>query len=387
MRAAAARLAILIAAVCVALLLCEGAVRLFVPQPLLRDPDAFEPDPVRIARLRPGFHDVVVTTEFRSTWTINADGHRGPRAGERGPAAYRIAALGDSFTFGYGVEEEQAWPRRLEAMLNEGRSPGRRVEVLNLGIGGYGTWQEAALLDEICARWKPDLALVAFYIGNDPQDNTRTAPAGETGARQEGEGTPAGAAPIEGARASLPSRAERLKRWLGGRSQLYNLVATRADDLLVRTGARRLVYPFEMDILRPGATPEVARAWEDTRRALARLADVARRHDVRLVLLLVPMKHQVSDAVWRRLLQYYGGLSEGDGAGSFDRERPQRMLAGIATGEGIELLDLLPALREDARAAGDGSVLYWPRDQHWTARGHEAAARAIRSVIRRPPSP
>ena len=105
--------ALVLVSLLVALALGELMVRLIAPQPLLHDPDAFVADPRLLARLRPGFRDTVVTTEFSSTWSINADGHRGPRAGERGSPRLRIAALGDSFTFGYGVEEDEAWPRRL----------------------------------------------------------------------------------------------------------------------------------------------------------------------------------------------------------------------------------------------------------------------------------
>ena len=55
---------------------------------------------------------------------------------ERRAGTVRIAALGDSVTFGYGVALEESFPKVLERILNETR-PGH--EVLNFGVGGYNT--------------------------------------------------------------------------------------------------------------------------------------------------------------------------------------------------------------------------------------------------------
>src|SRR5438045_1580099 len=78
--------------------------------------------------------------------TINAQGLRAdqpvgpPAAGET-----RLLCLGDSFTFGYGVAADQAWPYLLNS--NES-APSDRVESLNAGVSGYGPNNEAAWLQE-----------------------------------------------------------------------------------------------------------------------------------------------------------------------------------------------------------------------------------------------
>jgi len=350
------------------LLLAETAVRLFLPQPLLHDPDAFVTDPVLGARLKPGFSDRVTTTEFSSTWRINADGYRGPVAGERGRPAFRILALGDSFTFGYGVEESESWPRLLEEDLDGGAGPAGRTEVVNLGVGGYGTNQEQLYLERVAGSLSPDLALVAFYVGNDPEDNLRAAPA-----KGSGVGSPPAAA------APAPSRVERLKRWMGGRSQLYNLVSVRADELLVRLGLRQLVYPFEMELLVSPPPSRVSEAWEATGEALSRLGAWARERGLALVVLVLPMKHQVSDTVWGRVRDHYARLAGGEAV--FDRERPQRVMKEACERAGLRCVDLLAGLRA-AQNENEGD-LYWPRDQHFNARGHAAAARLIADTLRR----
>jgi len=345
------------------LLVAEAALRLFAPQPLLHDPDAFLPDPILGARLRPGFQDLVITTEFRSTWSINEDGHRGPRAGDRGAFPTRILTLGDSFTFGYGVEEEQAWPRRLESLLSAGGAP--RAEVLNLGVGGYGTWEAIRYLDREASRLRPDLVLLAFYVGNDPHDNRRWYPSVPT-------------FPVGDPAIGTGDRVESVKRWLGSRLHLYSLVSTRADELLVRAGLRRLVYPFEVDLLRSPPPEGVNAAWEATGAAFRELAHLVQRHGFRLRIVVVPMKHQVDDEFWERLTSRYASLAGAREVRALDRDRPQRIVEDLMMKEGLEWIDLLEGLRKASRSDPILPVrLYWPRDQHWTPEGHEAAARLI----------
>ncbi|MEW6407099.1 MAG: hypothetical protein AB1465_00210 [Patescibacteria group bacterium] len=51
----------------------------------------------------------------------------------------KIIALGDSFTFGYGVNNDETWPFYLEKQL---RAKDRKVQVINMGCTAYGLDQE-----------------------------------------------------------------------------------------------------------------------------------------------------------------------------------------------------------------------------------------------------
>ncbi len=107
--------------------------------------------------------------EERWTYTTNAAGLRGAVPGARGEGARRVLALGDSYTFGWAVDDEQAYPFVLEQLLNEpdaeGRPP-RAVEVINAGTPGYNTHQQAAFLDEIWDEMRPDLVVLGFVMND-----------------------------------------------------------------------------------------------------------------------------------------------------------------------------------------------------------------------------
>ncbi len=85
----------------------------------------------------------------------------------------RILALGDSDTFGMGVEMDQSFPKILENLLqgthHRGGKETFRYEVINMGVYGYNTRQEVSLLEEKGIQLHPDLVIITFgendYLG------------------------------------------------------------------------------------------------------------------------------------------------------------------------------------------------------------------------------
>jgi len=102
--------------------------------------------------------------EFKYTANINKLGLREREIGPKQPGVFRICALGDSYTYGWGVEAEETWLRKLEAKLN---AEGLKVETINLGKPGSGPPFYAELAEKALPYLEPDLVLVAVLMGND----------------------------------------------------------------------------------------------------------------------------------------------------------------------------------------------------------------------------
>lgn len=82
------------------------------------------------------------------------------------PGVYRLAILGDSFAFGWGVPQEKSFAQRIEDKLNAAAERGINYEILNFGVPGYSTFQEVALFKERGLQFEPNAVLV-FLIHND----------------------------------------------------------------------------------------------------------------------------------------------------------------------------------------------------------------------------
>lgn len=100
--------------------------------------------------------------------TYNERGLRDRPILPKGDDEYRILALGDSVTFGTGVDQDKTFAARLESIL-----PGRLhrpVRVINSGVGGYNTVQEVTYFKRDGLSLQPDLVLLT-YVQNDIEVN------------------------------------------------------------------------------------------------------------------------------------------------------------------------------------------------------------------------
>lgn len=104
--------------------------------------------------------------------TINSKGLRDKEYGyEKKSDTNRILVLGDSFSWGYGVSNEEIFTEVLERTLAKCTSP---VEVINSGVSGWGTDQEYLFLISEGYRYSPDLIVLALYLANDLENNSKS---------------------------------------------------------------------------------------------------------------------------------------------------------------------------------------------------------------------
>ncbi len=86
------------------------------------------------------------------------------------PGTRRIVVIGDSFSEAVQVNLEETYFRRLEALLN--RSGPDRWEIINLGVGDFGTAQEWLALQNFGYQFDPDFVLLEIYPLNDICNNS-----------------------------------------------------------------------------------------------------------------------------------------------------------------------------------------------------------------------
>ncbi len=93
--------------------------------------------------------------------STNGFGYRGPIWQVEKPAdTLRIVCLGDSITFGYGAADDETYPARLRDHLRSKiEAP---IEVLNLGVPGYSSYQGIRMMEHEVAALNPDILIVGF---------------------------------------------------------------------------------------------------------------------------------------------------------------------------------------------------------------------------------
>ena len=171
-------------------------------------------------------------------------------AGTKAPNSQRILVLGDSLTFGWGVDVDHTYPKILERLLNEESGGATTYEVINAGVGNYNTVQEVAYFEERGIRYRPDEVILGFYI-----NDAEPVPAPQDG-------------------------------WLARHSYLYVLASSGTDAFVRRLGGKADYESYYRNLY-----SEENAGWRASRQALRRLIDVCQREGIRLRVVLLPELH------------------------------------------------------------------------------------------------
>lgn len=316
----------------------------------------------RLHAPRPGspwLYDLVPGATARSAvgdieYNIGTHGFRDhDRAREKPPGVFRVAILGDSVAFGYGVSRADGFVGRLETELREvaAETPGvDRVEVLNFAVSGFNPYNEAELFRGVVRDFEPDLTLVQFCVNdlNDPRHHF-----GASTVQRLGE-LPALAFPDAASARDVPWKVSPAAAACD-RSNLCRLLLGGAlGPARTPEGDDEFQAAFEIR-----AGPEFRAEWAWLR---SRYADIA------------AAAHDVDSAFG--VLAFPNATDVGADPGAADAGATLR---GIGDEEGWTVIDLVPAFRATGEQAQTLFLDLW----HPTRRGHEVAASAIANEIRR----
>ncbi|TAE06606.1 MAG: hypothetical protein EAZ94_30425 [Oscillatoriales cyanobacterium] len=102
--------------------------------------------------------------------TINAKGFRGADLPfEKANGITRIAFLGDSFTLGMGVKDNDTLPISFERAI---QSKYPNTQVLNFGISATSTKEQIKLLEEYVIKFKPDVVVIVVFLNDADRTGT-----------------------------------------------------------------------------------------------------------------------------------------------------------------------------------------------------------------------
>lgn len=291
----------------------------------------YKPKPNSIVRGRS------LSDEFDYKYVHNSVGFRDvEHTQEKSAGVFRIFAVGDSFTYGAGVQFEETYLCQLEKMLNrqqEKKQEKQKVEIIKAGISGYWQEQEYLMLKHFGARYRPDFILVGFL----PNDviGAYNAKAG-----------------INVRHGYLMSR-ETAKLGKAGvylyiHSHLLRICLRKYIDIFHRSTSRDKKIPAQ-HIYKPYGAFE--QAWENIEDYLEKMADVAIKINAKFAVVHIPQ------------------------AGPYPefKSYPAKRLAEWCKTKHVYFIDTLPAIKE----ASKYDTLYWKKNGHCNAKGYKIIADVI----------
>ncbi|MGR9106723.1 MAG: SGNH/GDSL hydrolase family protein [Gammaproteobacteria bacterium] len=340
---------LLLLSIVLSMLLAEGILRFWdAPITKFQLTQIHRPSSTAQWDLIPGASAVANTG---ATYRINSRGCRDREYSlEKPEGIFRILALGDSFTFGMGVEAEDTYPKQLEEILN---GKGYPVEVINCAVVGYDMWQHKVALREKALVYHPDLVMLGIFVN----DLMFSYPPPEI--RKPGY------------RGKNPFAKQGTRNWLH-KSFLYNTIRN-AEDLLkfrfrAKLGAKHLEGIVARKQIWGPANPEdphyrllvgtaEPRLYDEYKTSLTEFVSIARRSGTEVFLLLLPDSVQLHDPSMQAL---------------------NRFIANLAAESDTPFLDLTPFLESQK----DPESLYlFPDDAHNSPKGMSVIAEAIAGAL------
>lgn len=306
--------------------------------------------------LSPGWTGQHRHYDYQATYNVGPDGFRlQSESLSTGADVPRIAVLGDSYTFGLGVEDDETFT----AILNS-RGEG---QYLNYGVPGTSTDQHLLLLDALLSGRPPDRVLLVIYLPNDILDNTLEYPLQADQAKpryllENGE--------LELSNVPVPRLAKpaRLRSTTMGSLVLEGIQT--GNGLLSGTQLGRMVEtiigsrPYEMAELRPALERNLEPALNLFSALLGRMEVISSRRRIPLTIALLPGRDAMVNP---------------QGISYHYQEYLRQEILAMAETESIAAIDLMTELA--ALEGSDLEELFFPHDGHLTPTGHRFVAETI----------
>ena len=269
------------------------------------------------------------------THTVNGNGFRGDEFSTDKPnGVTRIAFLGDSFTFGEGVRDDDIYTEQVERLLNASGAD-TEYQSYNFGVGGYNTSQAVYALKTWAIQTQPDIVVLGYVLNDaEPKLFVGDAAAGQIRRR------PRGDVP-EGADEPRPPDTALYRSRI---SQLIWRMRTATD----RTSEMVDWYASLYDDDNPG--------WHASRAALVELIAFCNERDIPCIVACFPIFIQLDN---------------------YPLSNVHAKVGDVVREAGSTFVDLLPTF-ENRDAA---SLWVHPTDQHPNEIAHLAAAEVIARAI------
>ena len=353
----------------------------------------------------PGSEKAFASLEFQYHVHVNSLGLRDREFSPERTKTFRIAAIGDSFTYGWGVEIEQTWPKLLEQNL---RQTGADVEVINMGKPGAGPPFYAELAERAVPMLRPDLVIVGVLqddVGESMPDGVAPAPGPKRGwllksvqrvypnavrlmrtakERHNAKTAHAGSPEKSSIEDNRRSNADGAKRLLKDMTPEQRTRFDRLEDTVKRAFETGDINPYMFDlsvVKNPGYyrflmkidDPYIKKCVESMGTQLKRIVEIAGEFGAKVLVVPVPLGPYVNlpeNTSIRRV-----GFNADESM--LDSVNPDLEVKAAAEQAGAPFASVTRGFKERKNETG----LYYPLDGHFTPDGHKLFAELLTPLV------
>ncbi|MHC4527166.1 MAG: SGNH/GDSL hydrolase family protein [Planctomycetota bacterium] len=327
--------------------------------------------------------------DLEYTLTVDKRGFRNKTDLEK----YDVVTLGDSFTEGSHVSDDQAWPVLLAQKSDQ--------TVYNLGMSGGTFLTYLDTLKLFGLGLSPQTVICMLYEGNDFRSSNFSAKKMDRGVSLE---SIYKSSPLRGAlKTSLirlfgPVGSSRFAKMTGGDfTPSHPLFAVSWLPLAVPNGPDAKYYAFKIKrLLSHFQTRESfldSVGCKGAFDALGKIKDICDENNIRFVIAYCPDKPHVllplvKDRLSPQKLRAFMALKEDDLPSVEELtdvlmprlEFKESAVEEFCRAQSIEFVSLTEPLRQEILK---GRQVYYTYDQHWTPTGHEIAAETLCDYLQR----
>ena len=315
--------------------------------------------PTRVYGLKPGKTTHLKYNNYDYILKTNSYGLASPEIspGKTDTNIFRILVVGDAFAMPEGMNYESSFPSLLEKDLQK-KYPGKKIEVINAGVTGYGPMEESAQLAELCPLFKPDLVVYEFFI-NEFEEASLTPEK-----RLQSIGFKQGKGEINTVKfIDISQFTYRFNKLV---ESLLHKNKPGESEWKYR---KSLLYYYERDnnkMYDKAHTSKVSGY-------LAEMKKTCEKYNAGFKIYFVPGQVAVSEPEDISYLPDNVNLND---SLKFDLEKPNRAFYRIADSLKIDYLDLTKFLKENPN-----QPLYFRESWHWNPEGHKTVAKIIAGDI------
>jgi len=343
-----------------ALLIGEGMVRLFVDEEYDYPRGLYLPDNTRGYWLTPGFcgSHRQINGDFFVNYCINNNGYR--NSGPLHPISTTdILVLGDSFSFGVGVEDNETFASQISTISG--------LHVTNSAISGYDVPSAINALDvALDSGARPSVVILGLYLGNDLL-TPDSLPAAECITAIDG---------FTVSKSRLNSKSKLNERKLRYYIRIYGFLASRLTQL-VSASTLHTIGNYQLSFL--GLLPEkYDMIFYRLRDDITQLKKhyLQKVQNGRFIILSIPTKFQVEAPFRDEICHDLNICPQVD-----KRIASINLLNDIGKQLDIPIIDMFPIFMKESSKQKD--EFYFYHNDHWNAKSHKLAAEMLWQEIQK----